>query len=157
MIPNRAPNIQPGMLSVSLSLFMPTNQNVSSYKTRREFAFSRRRRLALHVPYSWIERPCHYRYKSIVSGTRIARTDLRPATSVSERGASGSISTKKKNSKTQKLAFMIFMIRPFPILGRSGFVSSMMSLFTPTNQIVSSLKTRRGNAFFRQELALRKH
>ena len=34
--------------------------------------------------YSWIERPCHNRHT--------ARTNLRPATSVSERGASGSVS-----------------------------------------------------------------
>ena len=45
--------------------------------------------------YSWIERPCHNRHTVIVSGCRIARTDPRPATSVSERGASGSVSIKK--------------------------------------------------------------
>ena len=39
MIPDRAQNRQPGMLFLSLSLFMPTNQIASSYKTRREFAF----------------------------------------------------------------------------------------------------------------------
>ena len=33
---------------------------------------------------------------------------------------------------------MIFMIRPFSILARSGFVSSTMSLFISTNQIASS-------------------
>ena len=42
MIPNRAQFSIHGMLSLSMSLFMPTNQNVSSYKTRREFAFFRR-------------------------------------------------------------------------------------------------------------------
>ena len=42
MILNRAQLGQLGMLSLSLSLFMPTNQNVSSYKTHREFAFSPR-------------------------------------------------------------------------------------------------------------------
>ena len=41
------------------------------------------------------ERPCHYRHTHIASGCRIARTDLRPATSVSERGASGSVSSEK--------------------------------------------------------------
>ena len=108
----------------------------------------------LLLSYSWIERPCHYRHTHIDSGCRIARTNLRPATSVSERGASGIASTKKKNSKTQKLTFTISMIRPFPILGRSGFVSNTMSLFTPTNQIVSSYKTRRGNDFFRRPKSL---
>ena len=44
-----------------------------------------------------IKLPFHYRQIVIVSGCRIrvARTDLRPATSVSERGASGSVSIKK--------------------------------------------------------------
>ena len=41
MTPGRAQNKQPGMLSLSLSLFISTNQIVSSYKTRREFDFSR--------------------------------------------------------------------------------------------------------------------
>ena len=43
MIPNRAQFMIHGMLSLSLSLFVPTNQNAStsSYKTRAErFAFS---------------------------------------------------------------------------------------------------------------------
>ena len=34
--------------------------------------------------YSWIECPCHYRHTDVLSVSRIARTDLRPATSVSE-------------------------------------------------------------------------
>ena len=38
--------------------------------------------------YSWIERPCHYRHTHVLSVSKIARTDPRPATSVSERGAS---------------------------------------------------------------------
>ena len=47
-----------------------------------------------------------------------------------------------------EFADMIFMIRPFPIISRSGFVSSTTSLFISTNQIISSYKTRRDNAFF---------
>ena len=34
--------------------------------------------------YSWIECPCHYRHTHVLSVSRIARTDPRPATSVSE-------------------------------------------------------------------------
>jgi hypothetical protein len=45
--------------------------------------------------YSWIERPCQNRYTHFLSGCRKARTNLRPATSVSERAASSPAVSKK--------------------------------------------------------------
>jgi hypothetical protein len=43
----------------------------------------------------WIERPCQNRYTHFLSGCRKARTNLRPATSVSDRAASGPARSKK--------------------------------------------------------------
>ena len=53
--------------------------------------------------YSWIERPCQNRYTHFLSGCRKARTNLRPATVVSERAASSPACTHLRNSKIHKV------------------------------------------------------
>ena len=89
----------------------------------------------------------------VLSVSRIARTDPRPATSVSERGASRSGLSKKWNWKIQKLTFTINMIPNRAQLG-PGMLFLSLSLFMPTNQNVSSYKTRWEFAFSRRPKSL---
>ena len=88
--------------------------------------------------YSWIERPCQNRYTHFLSGCRKARNDLRPATAFSRRARSRIVSDKIQNSKCYKVAHRDDLIPPHSLIMPSGFVSGSTSLFTSTNQIVSS-------------------
>ena len=98
--------------------------------------------------YSWIERPCYFSLKSKLSGCRKARINLRPATSVSERGASRSGLYIFSNPKMQKLTLTINMIPDLAQHIQPRMLSLSLSLFISTiNQIVSSYKTHREFAF----------